>query len=337
MAQTIRIKRSTTTSVPTSLTNGELAYSEVSKKLFIGRPGGGTGDIDAIGGKFYTDIVAAATASNTASTLVFRNGSGNFSAGIITAALAGNATTATTLADARTLSLTGDIAYTSPSFDGSTDVTATATLATVNSNVGNFGSTTAIPVVSVNAKGLITAISTVNIATSWNIAGDTGTTNSIEGGETLTVSGGTGVDTVVSANGVAISIGQAVATTSNVTFNDVTVDGVLNTDDVTAANLTASGNVTVEGNLTVNGVTTSVNSTEVNIGDSIVLLNSDEAGTPSANGGIEVERGTSTNASLLWNESGDYWQVFDGSTASKLLTAGNFATSFTGVLDGGTF
>ena len=63
----------------------------------------------------------------------------------------------------------------------------------------------------------------------------------------------------------------------------------------------------VGGNLTVSGTTTTVNSNEVNIGDNIIVLNSDETGTPSQNGGIEVERGTSTNVSLLWNETNDYW------------------------------
>lgn len=59
----------------------------------------------------------------------------------------------------RTLAITGDLAYTSPSFDGSGNVTATGTLATVNSNVGSFGSSTSIPTFTVNAKGLITAAS----------------------------------------------------------------------------------------------------------------------------------------------------------------------------------
>jgi len=88
MAQIIKIKRSTTTASPTTLTNGELAYSAVnggSHKLFIGRPGGGSGDIDAIGGKYFTDIIDSATSSNTISTLVLRDGSGSFSAGTITA------------------------------------------------------------------------------------------------------------------------------------------------------------------------------------------------------------------------------------------------------------
>jgi len=51
--------------------------------------------------------------------------------------------------------------------------------------------------------------------------------------------------------------------------------------------MTASGNVVVQGNLTVNGTTTTVNSNTVAIGDSIMLLNNDETGTPSENAGFE--------------------------------------------------
>ena len=52
MAQTIKIKRSTTTAAPTALSQGELAYSQNSKKLFIGQPGGTSGDILTIGGHY---------------------------------------------------------------------------------------------------------------------------------------------------------------------------------------------------------------------------------------------------------------------------------------------
>jgi len=70
MAQDILIKRSSTTAAPSTLENGELAYSSNSNKLFIGRPGGTTGDVDAIGGKAFTDkldgIEDNATADQTA-------------------------------------------------------------------------------------------------------------------------------------------------------------------------------------------------------------------------------------------------------------------------------
>lgn len=71
---------------------------------------------------------------------------------------------AATLTTGRTISATGDISYTSGSFNGSANVTGTATLATVNSNVGTFGSASSIPVVTVNAKGLVTAVSTATVA-----------------------------------------------------------------------------------------------------------------------------------------------------------------------------
>ena len=66
-------------------------------------------------------------------------------------------------------------------------------------------------------------------------------------------------------------------------------------------------------------------------------MNSDETGTPSQDGGFEVERGTSTNVSFFWDESEDYFAINYGSTTSRVLTAGNFAAGFTGTLDGGTF
>jgi hypothetical protein len=68
---------------------------------------------------------------------------------------------AASLTTGRTISITGDLSYTSPTFNGSENVTGTGTLATVNSNVGTFGGTGAIPVVTVNGKGLVTGISTV--------------------------------------------------------------------------------------------------------------------------------------------------------------------------------
>jgi hypothetical protein len=62
---------------------------------------------------------------------------------------------AATLTTGRTIAVTGDLAYTSPSFDGSANVTAAGTLATVNTNVGSFTNAS----VTVNGKGLVTAVS----------------------------------------------------------------------------------------------------------------------------------------------------------------------------------
>jgi hypothetical protein len=324
MSQIIKIKRSTATTAPTSLANGELAYSAVvgqAQKLFIGRPGGTSGDIDVIGGKYYTDIVDSATDANTASTLVLRDGSGNFSAGTITANLTGNASgnagTATVLETARNFSASGDATAATVSFDGSADVGLSLVLAASGVTAGNYGSSTAIPTLSIDSKGRVTVAGEASITTSLGIAGDSGSDTISLANDTLLFEGGTGVGTAVdsAANKVTFSIGQAVETTSNVTFNDVVVNGQLTTDDIQAGTLTTSGNVIVQGDLTVNGTTTTVNSNTVNIGDSVITLNSDEAGTPSQNGGIEIQRGLQPNVELVWDEGDDRWQ-FKGSNGS---------------------
>ena len=433
MAQTILIKRSTSTAAPTTLSNGELAYSHVSGtgKLYIGRPGGGSGDIDAIGGKYYTDIVSGATAANTASKLVLRDGSGNFSSNIITANsfvgpltgavtgdVTGNADTATAWETARNLSLTGDATATLSAVDGTAAVSAALTLATVNSNVGSFGGTTAIPVLTVNAKGLVTAASTVNVATVLNIAdaestpgtdavnllsdtlvftGDTGITTTVTDNdvnidlddtavtpgsygsgtaipnftvdqqgrltnagstsvatvlniigdsgsdavalltETLDIEGGTGVTTTVSNNKASIAIGQPVATTDNVTFNNVSVDGTLSSDDITATTLTASGHVVISGNLTVNGTTTTVNSTTVTIDDPLFTLAGDTAPTSNdaLDKGIEFRWHNGTAAKLGFfgfDESTEEFTYIPDATNTSNVMSGTKGTLNFGTL-----
>ena len=91
-----------------------------------------------------------------------------------------------------------------------------------------------------------------------------------------------------------------------------------------------SDTVTVAGNLIVNGTTTTVNSNTVNVGDNIIVLNSDETGTPSQDGGIEIERGTSTNVKLLFDEGTDRWQFTnDGSTYYNIPTTGDITDTNT--------
>ena len=86
---------------------------------------------------------------------------------------------AATLTTGRTISITGDLAYTSPSFNGSANVTAAGTLATVNSNVGSFGSSTNIPVITVNGKGLVTAVSTASVQGGAALSNDTSTASNL--------------------------------------------------------------------------------------------------------------------------------------------------------------
>jgi hypothetical protein len=94
------------------------------------------------------------------------------------------------------------------------NTTITVTLDTVNSNAGSFGSSTAIPVVTVNEKGLVTAVTTASLSTALSVGADTGTADSVTiGTDTLQFTGGEGIDTAVTNNTITIS-GED-ATTSN--------------------------------------------------------------------------------------------------------------------------
>ena len=93
------------------------------------------------------------------------------------------------------------------------------------------------------------------------------------------LSAGTGI----TYSGGAISIGQAVATSSNVQF----------------------ANLTLSGDLTVNGTTTTVSSTNSVIADALIELGNGTSGSPSNDAGLVIERGSSDNVFIGWDESAD--------------------------------
>ena len=85
---------------------------------------------------------------------------------------------------------------------------------------------------------------------------------------------------------------------------------------------TFSDDIIISGNLTVSGTQTTVSTETLTVDDNIIVLNNNEAGTPSQDAGIEVERGSATNVKLIWDESADEWSFTnDGSTYNTLRTA----------------
>jgi len=116
---------------------------------------------------------------------------------------------------------------------------------------------------------------------------------------TIHVGAGTGV--TVNAND--ISIGQAVGTSDNVTFNDLTVSG----------------------NLTVDGTTTSINTTNLNVTDKLIELNRGGSTAASADGGGLFISGA--NESLTWDNGNSRFTFSD-----DLNVGGNITV--TGTVDG---
>jgi len=107
------------------------------------------------------------------------------------------------------------------------------------------------------------------------------------------------------SNGVAIASGALSV--------DATVVRTTGAQTVAGAK-TFSDNAIFNGNLTVNGTQTVLNTETLTVDDNLIVLNNNETGTPSADAGIEIERGTSTNVKLQWDESADVWQqTRDGS------------------------
>ena len=149
-----------------------------------------------------------------------------------------------------------------------------------------------------------------NAAQDLDFAGDTGTGSVLIDSETFTIAG-TANEIVTSASGQTITVGLP--------------------DDVTITNDLSVGNdVIITGNLTVNGTTTTVNTTELVVTDNIITLNEGEvgAGVTAGSAGIEIDRGSESTVSLLWDEVNDRWTV--GAQDIE-------ASEFYGTIDGGTF
>lgn len=94
---------------------------------------------------------------------------------------------------------------------------------------------------------------------------------------------------------------------------------------------TISGDVTVSGNLTVIGSNVYANTETVLIKDNIITLNASigSSATPAANAGIEIDRGASSNAYLIWDEGNDKWVYSsDGATYYTIADAGRLDSAF---------
>jgi hypothetical protein len=97
-------------------------------------------------------------------------------------------------------------------------------------------------------------------------------------------------------------------------------------DDVTITN-----NLNVGGNLNVTGTVNSVNTTQVNIVDNVINLNTDFTGDPTVDAGLRVERGNAADVQLRWAETPDQWEITNDGTNYHAITR-----KFTAVIGDGT-
>ena len=308
MANTvIQLKFSEVTSTPASLNVAEPAYSNNSNKLFIGLAGN---QVIAIGGKYYTDIVDAATDTNTVSTIVKRDASGNFSAGTITAALSGNATSATTLQTARLIGVSGDITTDTVSFNGSADANLTVTLSATDVSAGTYGGATQIPTFVVDAKGRLTSAANVAISSSFDIAGDTGT-GTVAGGETLTFVGRDGITTVAvdANNSILVDVDNTVVRTTGGTI---------------------SGDLAITGNLIISGNTVTQDVETMKVEDSLIQLAANNAADAVDIGFFGQYDDGTTKYTTLFRDASD-------SGKYKLLTGGTTIPSAANSVDPSTY
>jgi len=207
----------------------------------------------------------------------------------------------------------------------------------------------------------------VNNATgNTTVAGTLGVTGAATLSSTLDVSGALTVTADIDADDITIndwgSVSASLAAIESganaLSLQDVVTVGSTSTDAITVRDLSIGGdaaneisttsgnlvidsaggtvtvddNLTVAGNLVVQGTTTTVDSTEINIGDRILTLN---AASTADDGGIQVidTVGTAGTGSLLWSASSDYWYAgVSGSAHYRLATFTNASPSSNGIV-----
>jgi len=211
--------------------------------------------------------------------------------------------------------------------DATVATTGAITFATVNSDTSAVGSSTAIPVITANAKGLVTSLTTASITTSLTVGADSGSNDAVAlASDTLNFEGGNNITTTVSDNNIKIDVSSSPAVTS-LTFEGATADSFETTLAVTDP--TADRTVTLP-NATGTVVLLDTSDTLTNkqltspviaeiVGTGGILLNAVQDITLDAGGADIVLKDDGTEFGRFTNTSGEL-VIKSSSSATAALT-----------------
>lgn len=340
----VKLKRSTTSPSISSLADGELYYSFVDKKLYIGDQ---SGNFIAIAGQYYSDQ------SNTI--FLFANTTQN---NLIRTSATANAAflraneayeLANTKLDKIGGIISGDLVITGNiTVSGQTTYSNTVEIL-VGDNIIELNADLPITTPPTEDAGIkINRGSSANVSLLWNEAIEKWTFT-VDGTNYSIIPTNTAVEFVTTASEFAFgqaNTARTHANTAHITANASFVQSNTARDHANTSHLqanttrshanaafvqantaynvantklnlsggTIAGDLVVTGNVTVSGSTIYANTTQLQVGDAVITLNADlpAAFAPSENAGIEVNRGSSANAYLLWNEATDTWTFANG-------------------------
>jgi len=219
MATIIQIKRSSGTTAPSSLKLGELAYTygtgtqgNLGDRLFVGEGGvdgeGNANNVTVIGGEYFTSQLDHAQGTLTASSALLVD-----SNKAIDEIFIGNSSST-----GGTLKLN----------EGTSNGTHFAAIKAPNSLAASY--TLTLPSNDGDANQFLQtdgngALSWADVSSTITLAADSGANDTFTTGNTLTFSGGTGIDTTVSDDTITIAIDSTVTTASSTTtFTNKTFD-----------------------------------------------------------------------------------------------------------------
>jgi len=271
-------------------------------------------------------IDGTAIGANSASTII---GTTIQATSGFTGNLTGTADDADALSSAVTVALSGDATGSATFTNAGDTATIATTLADSGVSAGSYGSSSAIPVITVDAKGRVTAVSTAATSSVLTIGADTGSDDTVTvGTDTLNFVGTSNeIETAVSDNQIQIGLPDDVTV-----GNNLTVTGSFLSDDVTAST------VTINGNLTVTGTTTTVDSTTVSIADPIFEIG-DDSSDDNLDRGIKFKynSGGAKVGFFGFDDSAGVFTVINDATDSSSVFSGSAGAVKFGAIEGASF